>query len=132
MFDIEYKGGNTVEISTKKSTLVKEAVELATEARFAVNGRAAMLCIEGPGEYEVADFSIKGVAAVRHIDPADAEKLSTLYRVEIGDVRIGILGNIAAKLSEDQLEELGVLDYSCGWKWLYARCVTCRYDCAPN
>lgn len=125
MFDIEYKGGNTVQITTKKSTLVvdpkqsviglkdlalKDAVELATEQRFALSSSTAMLSIDGPGEYEIADFSIKGVAAVRHIDTADTEKLATIYRVEVGDVRIGILGNIASKLSEEQLEELGVLD----------------------
>ena len=68
MFEIEYKGANSVVISTKKSTLVvdpklslvglkdistKDAVELATEARFALNGENARLNIEGPGEYGV-------------------------------------------------------------------------------
>ena len=51
MFDIEYKGGNTVVITTKKATLVvdpkqsvvglkdlsvKEGIQLATEERFVV------------------------------------------------------------------------------------------------
>ena len=125
MFDIEYKGGNTVIISTKKSKLVadpklsvvglkdvttKDAVVVATEARLATNDVAALLNIEGPGEYEVADFSIRGIAAGRHIDAPDAPKVATIYRIEVGDVRIGLLGNIDGKLSEDQLEALGVLD----------------------
>jgi L-ascorbate metabolism protein UlaG (beta-lactamase superfamily) len=125
MFDIEYKGGNTVVIATKKSTAVfdpklslvglkdlavKDVVEIATESRFALNSPAAKLHIEGPGEYEVGDFSIRATAAIRHIDASDAKPLSTMYRVEIGDVRLAVLGNIESKLTEDQLESLGVID----------------------
>ena len=125
MFDIEYKGGNSVVISTKKTVAIidpklslvglkdlaaKDAVVIATEPRFATNDPDARIAIEGPGEYEVGDFSIRGARATRHIDTEADEPISTLYRLEIGDVRIGIIGNVADKLSEDQLEELGVLD----------------------
>lgn len=125
MFDIEYKGGNTVVITTKKAavvidpamsaiglkdTTVKDAVELATEARFATNHPDARILIEGPGEYETADFSIRGITATRHIDTADVEKIGTIYRVEVGEARIGVIGNIAPKLTEDQLESLGLID----------------------
>jgi len=126
MFDIEYKGGNGVVIATKKHVLaidpkisivglkdvaIKDnVVELATESRFALNDSKAKLSIEGPGEYEAGEFSIKGIAATRHIDTEADEKIATVYRIEIGDVRIALLGNIAPKLSEDQLEELGVID----------------------
>ena len=125
MFDIEYKGGNTVVFTTKKATLVadpktsvvglkdtlvKEAVELSTEERFSLNSKEAVLTVEGPGEYEIGDFSIRGVAATRHIDTDTSEKVSTIYRIEIGDVRVALLGNIAPKLTEDQLEEIGVVD----------------------
>lgn len=125
MFEIEYKGANSVIISTKKSMLVidpklslvglkdvstKDAVELATEARFALNSDAARLNIEGPGEYGVAEFDIKGIAAQRHLD-SEAEPLgSTIYRVEVNETRIAIVGNIYEKLSEVQLEEIGLID----------------------
>lgn len=125
MFEIEYKGGNGVVVSSKKTTaiidpklsvvglkdlVVKEAVEVATEARFALNSSDARIVIEGPGEYETGELSIRGVAAVRHIDPSDAERISTIYRLEMSDVRIAVLGNITPKLTEDQLEEIGVVD----------------------
>ncbi len=125
MFDIEYKGANALTITTKKSTLVidpklsvaglkdiviKDAVELATEARFAINGQDAKLSIEGPGEYGVAGFDIIGIPAQRHLDAEGQESLSTIYRIEVGDVRVGLLGNIYEKLTDDQLESLGVLD----------------------
>lgn len=125
MFDIEYKGGNTVVISARKSQLItdpkqsvvglkdadtKGSIELATEARLAIDSATSILAIEGPGEYEIADFSIRGVSARRHIDGAETEPLATIYRIEVGDVRIGLLGNIDEHLSEDQLEALGVVD----------------------
>jgi L-ascorbate metabolism protein UlaG (beta-lactamase superfamily) len=125
MFDIEYKGGNGVVITTKKTTVVidpklsvvgfkdlavKDAVEIATEPRFAIDGKSAQLSIEGPGDYEIGDFSIKGVAATRHIDTESDEKIATVYRIEVGDVRIALLGNVAASLSDVQLEAIGVVD----------------------
>lgn len=125
MFDIEYRGGNTVIISTKKAKLVtdpkqsviglkdlaqKGVIEVATEERFAVDNPEALLSIESPGEYEVSDFSIRGVAAQRHLDAPTDPMLCTIYRIEVGDVRIALIGNVAPKLDEEQLENLGVVD----------------------
>jgi L-ascorbate metabolism protein UlaG (beta-lactamase superfamily) len=125
MFEIEYKGANCVIISTKKTRLVtdpklsivglsdivtKDSVELATEERFAVNNPESTLVIDSPGEYGVGDLHISGFAAQRHIDTEKDSKQATIYRIEIGDARIGVLGNIFGKLSDDQLEQLGVVD----------------------
>ena len=125
MFEIEFKGGNTLVISTKKATIVadprlsinglkdviiKDAVEVATEARFATNSQDAKLLIEGPGEYGIGDFDIRGIPAQRHLDSEADEKISTIYRIETGDVRIALIGNIYEKLSDDDLEEIGVID----------------------
>lgn len=125
MFDIEYKGGNGVVISTKKLTAVidpklslvglkdlnvKDALEIATEARFASGSKDVQLAIEGPGDYELGPFSIKGIPAVRHLDTSADEKIATVYRIEVGDTRIALVGNVTPKLSEDQLEELGLVD----------------------
>lgn len=125
MFDIEYKGGNGIVISTKKASIVidpklsvlglkdistKDTIEIATEARFATNSPDAKIAIEGPGEYELGEFSIKGIRATRHLDTDADEPVSTMYRIELGDVRIAVIGNITPKLLEDQLEELGVVD----------------------
>ena len=125
MFDIEYKGGNGIIISTKKTIAVfdpklsvvglkdlpvKDGIEIATEARFATNDPAARLVIEGPGDYEIGDFSVHGVRTIRHIDTEADEPISTMYRIEIGDVRVAVIGNITPKLHEDQLEELGLID----------------------
>ena len=125
MFDIEYKGGNCVIISTKESKVVvnpklskiglkdlsvKDIIEVATEATEVINDDSAELIIDSPGEYGVADFDIVGIPAMRHIDSEADGKKSIMYRIEIGDSHIGVLGNIHYKLDEEQYEELGVLD----------------------
>ncbi|HPF31207.1 MAG TPA: MBL fold metallo-hydrolase [Candidatus Saccharibacteria bacterium] len=125
MFEIEYKGANCVTISTKKLKLVidpklsivglkdityKDAVQLITENRFIVNNIDSKLIIDGPGEYGIADFDIRGVPARRHIDKDSDRMLSTIYRIEVGESRIGVIGNISNKLDDDQLESIGVID----------------------
>jgi len=125
MFEVEYKGANTVVISTKKSTMVtdpklslvglkdlsiKDVIELATEARFSLDNDTVRLKIEGPGEYGVGEFDIKGIAAQRHLDSESDPLRSTMYRVEVSDIRVAIIGNIYEKLSDTQLEELGLID----------------------
>ncbi|HEU4830591.1 MAG TPA: MBL fold metallo-hydrolase [Candidatus Saccharimonadales bacterium] len=125
MFEIEYKGANAVIISTKKASIVvdpklsvvglkdlsvKGAIELATEKRFAIGSDDAKLVIESPGEFGVAEFDIRGIPARRNLDAEGEELVSTMYRIEVGEARIGVVGNIYEKLSEEQLESLGVID----------------------
>ena len=125
MFDIEYKGGNTVVISTKKSTLVtdpkmslwgdvdyvvKDAIELATEERFLTNNKDFSLSISYPGSYEIGDFSINGFAEKRHLDDEAEPKKSVVYSIDVLGVKIGLLGNVGPQISDNQLENLGVLD----------------------
>lgn len=125
MLEIEYKGGNAVTVTTKRTTLMvdprlsvvglkdpktKDAVELATEARFALGNSESRIVIDQPGEYEVGDCTIRGVAATRHIDAPDSEPLSTMYRIECGDLQLAVLGNITPTLVDDQLEALGLVD----------------------
>lgn len=125
MFEIEYKGGNTVVISTKKTTLItdpkmsvvgekdqilKGAVELATEDKFLTNSEDFLLNISYPGSYEIGDFSINGFSEKRHLDDEKDIKRSVIYNIDALGTKIGLLGNIGPELSDDQLENLGVLD----------------------
>jgi L-ascorbate metabolism protein UlaG (beta-lactamase superfamily) len=121
--EIEYKGATALTIKTNgamvvidpklesfglKNTKTSDAIEVVTDKRFAIDSDSEKLLISGPGEYEVSDISIKGVAAKRHID-GDG-KNSTMYRIVVGGYRIAVIGNISENLSEDQLEELGIID----------------------
>lgn len=125
MFDIEYKGANTVVISTKKSSLVtdpklslvglndivvKNGIELATESRFKTDNPDFKLSIECPGSFEVSDFSINGFPEKRHIDAENDRKNSTIYSIEVSGVKIGLIGNVGPTISDEQFENLGILD----------------------
>ena len=105
MFDIEYKGGNTVVISTKKSSLV-------TDPKMSVNGEKDIVIKDGVelGNYEISDFTIAGYPEKRHIDGDSEGKKSVIYGIDISGIKIGLLGNIGPNISDDQLENLGVLD----------------------
>ncbi len=125
MFEIEYKGGNCVVFSTKKTTLIadprlsvvglkdvktNDEIEIATESRFVVDNSEARVIIQAPGEYEVGDFFIRATAAIRHLDMETDGKMSTIYHIDTGDIRIGLIGNVKNRLDDDQLETIGVVD----------------------
>ena len=121
--EISYKGGSSLIFSTKKTTLlvdpkvsplglkdpiVTDSVEVLTDNRYILDG--ARLIIDGPGDYEVGDFSISGTSAHRHTDDSGTWPLSTIYRLETNEFRIGILGHVVSKVSDEQLEAIGVVD----------------------
>ena len=124
MLEIEYLGGNSVKYTTKKRTLIidpdmssigrktpaakDDTVFLATEQRFLPGSDA--LELEGPGEYEVGPFSIRGTSAKRMIDTESDESNTTIYHIDSHDIRTAVLGNCAAKLNDEQLEVIGVVD----------------------
>lgn len=125
MLEIEYKGGNCLILTTKRSKIItdpklsvvglndislKDSVEIATEPRFSVRSQSASLIIDCPGEYEVGDVAIKGVATRRHIDSPDDAPGSTAYCIEVEEIKILIVGNIAPELTDDQLEAIGLVD----------------------
>lgn len=120
--DFEYKGGNCVVISSKQAVVVIDgklstlglkdvvppnAIELATQDEFAVKGEH--VTIDMPGEYEVYDVSIRGIAAKRMID-SDSSMQATIYRLVFPEVTIGVIGHITFEISDEQLEELGMID----------------------
>lgn len=125
MFEIEYKGGNSVVISSKSASIVidpvrsifglddifiKDSIEIATESDFSAGNTDARVLIEGPGEYETAEFSILGISVDQYGDKLTNNKKSTIYRIIIGEIRIGVIGNIAPAITTDQLESFGLID----------------------
>jgi L-ascorbate metabolism protein UlaG (beta-lactamase superfamily) len=91
-----------------KDVKVKDAIYLATQDGFAPKVEDGML-IDGPGEYEVKDVSIKGIPAERMIDHDKSQK-ATIYRIATSQVSVVVLGHVAIPLSEQQLEDIGVVD----------------------
>lgn len=123
--DIEYKGGNCVLVAVKKNVFAFDpkntelglkdqganaTVQLVTQPQFVAPHGEDTVVIDGPGEYEVANMSIRGVAARAHMDGADDPKKATMYTVSSEDISIAMVGHVHPDLSEEQLEAIGVVD----------------------
>lgn len=119
--EIQFFGANAVRLVNKKVSLVvdgdlesvglKNIVnpnDVAVYTSKHENPKEAYFSIDGPGEYELAEISVKGIAARAHID-ADGER-ATIYNVQIGGFSVGVIGHIYPDLSDQQLEELGLVD----------------------
>ena len=120
--EFEYKGGNCVVISSKQGLVVvdgklsmlglddiqpKNAIEISTQHGFSAGGGRVL--VDMPGEYEVSDISVLGIAARRMIVFDDSLK-TTLYKLAFPDVSVAIIGHAATPLLDEQLESLGVIE----------------------
>lgn len=124
--EIKFYGGNCIKLSTKKSSVVVDDVAhlgaksvvtdkdilLITDPRFSSSNDKARFVVDGPGEFEVSDVSIAGIAARSHVDEEKTAN-STMYRVILDDVRVAIVGHVHPDLTDDELEELGTIDILC-------------------
>ena len=121
MFEVNSGGGSSVRIATKNDTLwvdpstrhtadkgneVKDVVQIATQPHLLQEQVGDKPRLEGPGEYEVGSYALRGFA----VQSFDGSSLVTSYRLEINEVAIWVLGNGSAELSEDQFEMLGLVD----------------------
>lgn len=120
--EFQYYGGNCIKITTKNAVLViddtlkdlglKSTTKPENVALFTTlipKHPEARLVITDPGEYEVSDISIFGIAARSHMDEA-GKKSATIYKLQFEDTRVCILGHVYPDLTEDQLEEIGIVD----------------------
>ena len=85
MFEIESKSQDEITLITKKTTIKFNIADSTINANLAVDK------IEGPGEFEIGDATVRGIAT---------ESGKTIYDVEIGGVHIGILGGIEENLDD--------------------------------
>lgn len=120
--EFQYYGGNCIKITTKNAVLVIDDTlkvlglksitkpdNVALLTTLPASQPVARLVITDPGEYEVSDISIFGIAARSHMDEP-GKKSATIYKLQFEDTRVCILGHIYPDLTEDQLEEIGVID----------------------
>jgi len=66
------------------------------------------LVFDSPGEYEVADISIVGIAARSHIEESGSG--ATMFKLAAGELSILVTGHIYPELSEAQLETINQVD----------------------
>lgn len=85
MFEIESKNQDEIIISTKTTTIKFNIADGVIDANLSVGK------IQGPGEFEVGDIAICGIATASQ---------KTVYVAEIGGIHIGIIGGIEENLDD--------------------------------
>jgi len=85
MFELESKNQDEITIITKKTTIKFNIADASIDAGLAVGK------ITGPGEFEIGDVSVRGIAT---------ESGKTVYDVEVGGVHTGIIGGIEENLDD--------------------------------
>lgn len=93
MFELESKNPDEITVTTKQTSIIFNVAQSEIKANLAVGN------ITGPGEFEIGDVTVRGIAVAND---------KTIYDVEIGGVHIGIIGGI-----EDGLDDLGMSDILC-------------------
>jgi L-ascorbate metabolism protein UlaG (beta-lactamase superfamily) len=121
--EVQFFGGNCVRLTVKKaSVVIDDNLADLGQKTITKSGEVALftgahgnpktdvkLTLDAPGEYEVSDLSIKGIAARAHMDESDKQN-ATMFKVMADDVRVAIVGHIYPELSSSQLEALGTID----------------------
>ncbi len=123
--EMQFYGANCVRLTAKKATLViddnladlglksiTKAGDIALFTGVHAAPAAVKMVIDSPGEYEAAEISITGIAARAHIDEPKTSN-AVIYKIDIDDLRVGVLGHIYPELSDAQLEALGTVDILC-------------------
>ena len=93
MFELSCKSPDQIIITTKTTTITFDIAEFTIDADLKVGK------IQGPGEFEIGDVTIRGI---------DIDQGRTLYDAEIDGVHVGIIGGF-----EEGLDDLGVSDILC-------------------
>lgn len=119
--DIHYLGANCLKISTKKATVFVDPIVPGSKvdtkkARFnlltnksLVDFKSDDFLIDTPGEYEIGGLSIRGIAARGHMDETEGRS-ATIFKVTHDNVNFVIIGHTFPKLTDEQLEDIGMVD----------------------
>lgn len=120
--ELQYYGANCVKIVTKGASIVVDdnlvklglksitkPTDIALRTSSLIPSDGAQFSADMPGEYEVADVVIHGVAARAHMDE-EGTLNATIFTVAANDLKVAIIGHIYPELSEDQLEQIGLVD----------------------
>jgi len=85
MFELESKNQDEITLITKKTTIKFNIAEASIDANLPVGK------IVGPGEFEIGDATIRGIATSSN---------KTGYDAEVGGIHIGILGAVEENLDD--------------------------------
>lgn len=66
--------------------------------------------VDGPGEYEIDEVKIFGISSFHDGQQGKDRGKNTIYTIEMEGLRVVHLGDLGHKLTEEQVEELGMTD----------------------
>jgi len=121
--DMQFYGANCVVLSSKQTRVVVDDNLAALGAKSVTregdiclftgeHGDVAgtpKLVLDMPGEYEASNVSIFGLQARAHMDE-EGKRSATLFKVTWGENRVLFAGHVFPKLSDDELEAIGIVD----------------------
>lgn len=121
--DMQFYGANCIVLSNKQTRVVIDDTLAALGGKSVTKEgdiclftgdhtdtpANAKLVIDMPGEYEVSNVSIFGLQTRAHMDE-DGKKSAVMYKITWGETKVLVTGHIFPKLSDDQLEAIGIVD----------------------
>jgi hypothetical protein len=119
--EIQFYGANCVRLGNKKVSVIvddnltqlglksvsnPEDIAIFTLEKETNNKHRFL--IDGPGEYEISEVSVRGIPARAHLDESGLR--STIYSIQILGFSVGIIGHVHPDLTDEQIEKIGLLD----------------------
>lgn len=122
--DVQFYGANCVVLTSKQARVVIDDtladlgvksvtregdICLFTGAKPATIAAGPKLIIDMPGEYEASNVSITGIQVRAHMDE-EKQRNGVMYKITWGETKYLITGHAFPKLSEAELEMIGIVD----------------------
>jgi len=120
--ELTFLGANCVRLNSRKASIVIDDnlaelglkttvkptdIHLRTSAQIPPHD--ALFSTDMPGEYEISGVIIQGVAT-RSLQDEAGQTNSVIYTIKTEDLKIAVIGHIFPDLSEDLLEQIGLVD----------------------
>lgn len=120
--ELQFYGANCIAITYKGKRIIVDDNLLELGAKSVIKpddvavytgphtgDAVGRLTFDSPGEYEVGDISLVGIAARAHVDE-EGKQNATMIKLVIGELSVLVTGHIYPKLTEAQQESVGMVD----------------------
>jgi len=99
---------NLAELGCKSITKAGDVL-LYTSSPRSKPGPEAKIVIDQPGEFEIGDISIMGIAVRGHMDDENQHS-NTIFKIIAGELSVLVTGHMHPDVVENQLEVIGIVD----------------------
>jgi len=121
--DMQFYGANCILLSNKQTRLVVDDniaalggksitkdgdICLFTSNHAPVTAKPKLI-VDMPGEYEASNVSVYGLQVRAHMDE-EGKQSAVMYKITWGDTRVLVTGHVFPKLTDDELEAIGIVD----------------------